>query len=140
MGGMLRGLVDTPERRVLFAAGTLTFLAIGAMQAMYGPSFPAFLARFGVGVGQVGAVVSAHFLGSFVTIAASGMLLARFGYRRLLFGGALLLSLGAAGVALSPLWTLTLAAALLGGSVSGCSTWPPTCCSRAGSVRVRPAR
>ncbi len=115
MGGMLRGLVDTPERRVLFVAGTLTFLAIGAVQAMYGPSFPAFLARFGVGVGQVGAVVSAHFLGSFVTIAASGMLLARFGYRRLLLGGALLLSLGAAGVALSPLWTFTLASALLGG-------------------------
>jgi len=115
MEGMLRGLVDTPERRVLFVAGTMTFLSIGAVQAMYGPSFPAFLARFGVGVGQVGAVVSAHFLGSFVTIAASGMLLARFGYRRLMLSGALLLALGAAGVALSPLWSLTLAAALLGG-------------------------
>ncbi|MEJ2287028.1 MAG: MFS transporter [Deinococcales bacterium] len=112
---MLRGLVDTPERRVLFAAGTLLFLAIGAMQAMYGPAFPAFLARYHVGVGQVGAVVSAHFLGSFVTIAASGVLLVRFGYRRLLLAGTAGLTLGAAGVALSPSWGLTLAAALLGG-------------------------
>ncbi len=115
MCDMLRGLVDTPERRVIFVAGTLSFLAIGAVQAMYGPAFPAFLARYGVGVGQVGAVVSVHFLGSFVTIAASGMLLARFGYRRLMLGGAALLAMGAAGVALSPLWSLTLAAALLGG-------------------------
>ena len=112
---MLRGLVDTPERRVLFASGTLVFLAIGAMQAMYGPAFPAFLARYGVGVGQVGAVVSAHFLGSFVTIAASGFLLVRFGYRRLLLAGATGMTLGAAGVALSPTWGLTLAAALFGG-------------------------
>ena len=115
MEGMLRGLVDTPERRALFFTGTLTFLVIGAVQAMYGPSFPAFLARFGVGVGQVGAVVSAHFLGSFVTMVGSGFLLARFGYRPLLVCGALLLALGAAGVGLSPVWALTLAAALLGG-------------------------
>lgn len=112
---MLRGLVDTPERRVLFASGTLVFLAIGAMQAMYGPAFPAFLSRYHLGVGQVGAVVSAHFLGSFVTIAASGMLLVRFGYRRLLLAGATGMTLGAVGVALSPTWGLTLAAALGGG-------------------------
>lgn len=112
---MLRGLVDTPERRVLFAAGTLTFLAIGAVQSMYGPAFPALLQRYGLGVGEVGAIVSAHFLGSFVTISAAGVLLARLGYRTLLLAGAGGLALGAVGVALSPLWSLTLAAALLGG-------------------------
>lgn len=115
IGRMLRGLIDTPERRVLFAAGTLGFLAIGALQAMYGPAFPALLTRYHLGLAQVGAVVSAHFLGSFATIAASGVLLARFGYRRLLLGGAGAMALGAAGVALSPAWGLTLTAAFVGG-------------------------
>lgn len=112
---MLRGLVDTPERRLLLATGALGFLAIGAIQAMYGPAFPALLQRYAIGIGQVGAVVSAHFLGSFVTIAASGVLLARFGYRPLLAAGAAGMALGAAGVALSPGWGWTLAAAFVGG-------------------------
>lgn len=115
IGRMLRGLVDTRERRLLFAAGTLGFLAIGALQAMYGPAFPAFLGRYGVGVGEVGAIVSAHFLGSFVTIAASGVLLARFGYRPLLVAGAAAMATGATGVALSSAWGVALASALLGG-------------------------
>ncbi len=112
---MLRGLFDTRERRLLLATGALTFLSIGAVQAMYGPAFPALLGRYAIGIGQVGAVVSAHFLGSFVTIAASGVLLARFGYRNLMTVGAGGLALGAAGVALSPVWSGTLAAAFVGG-------------------------
>ena len=96
-------------------AGSLCFLAIGAMQAMYGPAFPAFLRRFDVGVGEVGAIVSAHFLGSFVTIAASGVLIVRVGYRRLLAAGAFTAALGAVGIAASPAWGIALAAAFLGG-------------------------
>ncbi len=112
---MLRGLFDAPERRNLLGAGSLIFLSIGALQAMYGPAFPAFLARYDVGIGAVGGVVGAHFLGSFVTIAASGVLLARFGYRPVLLAGTLALAAGASGVALSPAWGWTLASALLGG-------------------------
>ena len=112
---MLRGLVDTRDRRSLFAAGTVVFLAIGAVQAMYGPAFPGFLRRYQLGVGEVGTVVSAHFLGSFVTIALSGLLLVRFGYRRLLVVGSVVLGLGAAGVALSPAWGGVLGSAFFGG-------------------------
>ncbi len=115
IGRMLRGLVDTRERRLLFAAGALGFLAIGALQAMYGPAFPAFRGRYGIGVGEVGAIVSAHFLGSFATIAASGVLLVRFGYRPLLVAGAAAMAAGAIGVASSPVWGIALASALLGG-------------------------
>lgn len=112
---MLGALFDSRDKRLLFLAGSLSFLALGAMQAMYGPAFPAFLHRFRLGVGEVGAIVSAHFLGSFVTIAASGVLLQRVGYRRLLAGGALLAAAGAAGVGLSPTWGAALVAACVGG-------------------------
>ncbi|MEJ2666349.1 MAG: MFS transporter [Deinococcales bacterium] len=112
---MLRGLLDTRDKRFLFAAGSLGFLAIGAVQAMYGPAFPAFLARYHLGLGQVGVIVSAAFLGSFFTIAASGLLLVRFGYRRVLATGAGAAAFGATGVALSPTWGLALASALVGG-------------------------
>ncbi len=107
--------MDTPQRRMLFASGTLTFLAIGALQAMYGPAFPAFLARYGIGLSAVAAIVSAHFLGSFVTLGLSGVLLARYGYRKLLLAGATGLGVGAAGVAFSPAWPLVLTSALVAG-------------------------
>lgn len=112
---MFRGLVDTSERRLLLAAGFLTFLAIGAVQAMYGPAFVAFVDRYPIGIAEVGGIVSAHFLGSFVTLAASGLLLARFGYRFLLMGGAVALFAGALGVAFGPYWWMALGSALIGG-------------------------
>jgi len=112
---VLRGLLDTRDRRRLFAGGSLAFLAIGAFQAMYGPAFPAFLRHYHVGVAAVGTIVSAHFLGSFVTIALTGVLLVRVGYRRLLAAGAAGAAVGAVGVALSPTWGLALAAAAFAG-------------------------
>lgn len=112
---MFRGLTDTPERRLLLVSGFLTFLAIGALQAMYGPAFVAFVARYPIGLAEVGGIVSAHFLGSFVTIAASGLLLVRLGYKAMLLSGSAALTLGAVGVALSPFWWVALLSALVGG-------------------------
>ena len=102
-------------RRLTFSAGTLLFLSIGALVAMWGPAFLGFRERYGIGVDQVGNIVSAFFLGAFVTIALSGWLLPRFGYRRVLTGAALLLALGSLGVALSPSWWLAIVSALIGG-------------------------
>lgn len=112
---MLRGLVDTPARRLLLASGFLTFLAVGAFQSVYGPTFVGFLARYPIGLGEVGGIVSAHFLGSFAAIAASGLLLARFGYRPLLVAGAGAMALGAVGIAFSPFWWAALVSALVAG-------------------------
>ncbi len=76
-----------PGRRLAFFAGTLTFLCIGALQAMYGPAFADFLGRYPIDVSQVGTIVSVHFLGSFTTVVLSGWLLRRIGYRQLLVVG-----------------------------------------------------
>lgn len=99
-------------RRLLFA-GFSSFILIGAVLAMYGPAFLSFQAKFGLSEAAVGLIVSLHFIGSLVTILASGFLVSKFGYRLTLNIGACLLGLGALGIALSPSWPLVLASALL---------------------------
>jgi MFS transporter, FHS family, glucose/mannose:H+ symporter len=91
--------------------GLLAFLSFGAVQATYGPAFAALQARYGVGVGEVGAIVSAHFFGAFIGVVASGMAVARFGYRPLLVGASLVTAAGAFAVGLAPTW-----AAAIGGA------------------------
>jgi MFS transporter, FHS family, glucose/mannose:H+ symporter len=111
----LRRSLQDPATRRLLLAGFSTFMLLGALQAMYGPAFPALRARFGLTPEQVALLVSLHFLGSFVTISLSGVLLAAVGYRRLLLGAVAGFAAGALTLALSPLWAMTLAAALLVG-------------------------
>lgn len=104
-----------PERRKTLVAAGVAFLLLGAVVALYGPLFPQLRERFGVGLDEVGAVVSAHFLGSFVTVITAGVLLRRLGYRTVLVGGAAGLFAGFCGLALAPNWALFVAgAALLG--------------------------
>ncbi len=111
----LRRSFQNPATRYLLLTGFLTFMLIGAQQAMYGPAFPAFRERYGLSADQVAAVVSLHFLGSFTTISLAGLLIQKLGYRKMLVGAATLFAAGAFGIALSPVWSLTLAFALLVG-------------------------
>ncbi|HZW28564.1 MAG TPA: MFS transporter [Trueperaceae bacterium] len=105
---------STQRRRTLFVASA-AFLALGGLVSLYGPLFPALRERFGVGVDQVGAVVSAHFVGSLAAVVVTGELIRRFGYRRVLTVGAALLALGLAGLAPAPSWALFLTAAGVAG-------------------------
>lgn len=107
----LRSLRD-PAHRPLLLAGFLAFLLVGASQALYGPAFPVLRERFDLNAAEVGWIVSLHFLGSFTTIALSGVILRRIGYRRTLVGGAVVLALGAALVAFQVSWPVTLLGAL----------------------------
>jgi MFS transporter, FHS family, glucose/mannose:H+ symporter len=102
---------DPRARRALMAVGILAFLLLGGLQAVYGPSFAALQVRHGVGLDTVGASVGAHFFGGFVGVIASGLLLTRFGYRSLLLTASLLITSGAAAVALAPVWGVVLAGA-----------------------------
>src|SRR5690606_5108946 len=101
-------------RRTLIVA-SVAFLALGALVSLYGPLFPALRERFGVGVDTVGAVVSAHFVGSLASVLASGELIRRFGYRKVLTAGTAALAAGVAGRAPGPGWTRFLASAAVAG-------------------------
>jgi MFS transporter, FHS family, glucose/mannose:H+ symporter len=106
-------------RRTVLVLGFLAFVLAGGMHALYGPSFPLFRARYGIGTDDVSAVVSAHFLGAFVTIALSGVLLRRFGYRPVLLAGSAFLAAGLALVAVAPVWWVVLAGATVAGAGFG---------------------
>lgn len=104
-----------PYRRRTLVVSALAFLALGGLVALYGPLFPALRKRFGVGVDQVGTVVSAHFVGSLAAVVVAGELLRRLGYRPVLVAGAALLTAGLAGLVPAPTWTLFLASAGVAG-------------------------
>ncbi len=93
----------------------VSFLALGSLISLYGPLFPVLRARFGIGVEQVGAVVSAHFVGSLAAVVLSGTLIRRLGYRPVLVGGSVALMAGLGLLVPAPTWSLFLAAAGLAG-------------------------
>src|SRR5690606_25403014 len=108
------GLVDPSTRPVLLlAAGGLPLC--GGMASLYGPLFPELRQRFGVGVDEVGAVVSAHFFGSFTMIVMSTVMIRRWGYRYVIITGLLSLIAGLTVLASAGLWWLVLVGAGVGG-------------------------
>lgn len=109
----LRAAALDPAKRHLLVTGFVSFILIGAQQAMYGPAFPALRASFALGAEQVGLIVSAHFLGAIIGIIGGGLLIPQLGFRRFLALSTALLLAGGGGVALAPLWPLTLSAALV---------------------------
>lgn len=111
---MLQAFKD-PSRRQLLIMGFAAFFLLGAQQAMYGPSLPLFRAKFGLEVDQVSAIVSAQFLGAFVAIVVSGMLLKWFGYRRVLVAGSAGVLGGLALVGTAGAWWQVVAAAFVAG-------------------------
>ncbi|MGQ0567151.1 MAG: MFS transporter [Gemmobacter sp.] len=54
----------------LMLAGLFSFVLMGAGQALYGPALPAFSREFGISTGQAGLLVSAHWVGSVLGVAA----------------------------------------------------------------------
>ena len=110
------GLTVTPlERRALLAASVFALTALGALQALWGPAFPALMDRYGVGIDTVGTTVMLHFIGGLTSTLAAPWLLPRFGYRRILVIAGIVAASGMTLAALAPTWSLLLTAALMGG-------------------------
>ncbi len=103
---------------ILLATGLLAFLMMGMGQSVYGPALPAFARDLGVTEAQASLLISAHWIGCALGVAA----MFRFGHR---IGPATALgtmALGAAGVAAMAGLVPTLAAAVLFGAGYGCAT------------------
>ncbi|WP_189918929.1 MFS transporter [Kitasatospora xanthocidica] len=102
----------SPAATVASCAG---FVLIGALQALYGPTIPAFRADFQLSPAAAGLGLSAHFVGGVAGVLLFDRLFGRIGNRRILGASYLLMAVGAAGFALAPGWPLALAMALLAG-------------------------
>ena len=54
----------------LVLAGMVSFVLMGAGQALFGPALPVFAREFGIATGQAGLLVSAHWVGAVLGVAA----------------------------------------------------------------------
>ncbi len=99
----------------LLLAGALAFLSIGVLQAMYGPTFPFFQARYHVALKDIGLIASLHFLGGIITPLIISWLLPHYPIRRLVNTSLLVLMTGMALVIFASSWAMALLGALLGG-------------------------
>jgi fucose permease len=85
------------------------FTLAGIATTMLGPLMPRFQARWHIGDAPAGLLFMAQFLLSVLSAAAVGPLSRRYGYRRVVASGLLLIAAGATGCAVAP-WPLVLAA------------------------------
>lgn len=102
----------------LVVAGLASFVLMGAAQALYGPALPAFARDLGIGLPQAGLLVSAHWVGAALGVAAmfwkGDAITPRMGLAAMIAG--------AAGIAAGQGFAATLAAALVYGIGHGSAT------------------
>ena len=112
-GAILRSFLSA--NATLLLAGLMSFVLMGAGQSIYGPALPVFADRFGIGLAQVGWVISAQWIGAAVGVVA--MLLAgrHIGPRHALA----LMTAGGAVMATGLGWWMTLAGSVIFGSGYG---------------------
>ncbi|MEU0843456.1 MFS transporter [Streptomyces sp. NPDC005962] len=101
--------------RAAVVASCVGFILIGALQALYGPSIPAFRDTYGLSPSAAGLALSAHFVGGVAGVLGFDRLFGRIGNRTMLGCSYLLMAGGAAGFALAPNWPLALGLALIAG-------------------------
>ncbi len=102
------------SRRILVVA-CLNFITIGILSAVIGPVLPTLAHQTGSALSELGALISALFVGALIAQITGGPLNDHLGSRPLLLVGLGLTSVGVAGIALSPALPLTLACGVLAG-------------------------
>lgn len=107
-----------PQRTFLLTCGV--FLATGVILAGLGPALPRLAVQVGHAVATLGSLFTALSAGIVLSQFAAGPASDRFGQRRVLAVGMLLMGSGALGISVSPTLLLLLLAALVAGSGFGC--------------------
>jgi fucose permease len=92
----------------------VSFVVIGALQALYGPAMPGMKDRFDLSSGEVGLALSVHFIGALLGVLFTPRL-RRAGNRAFLVAALAVIAAGCAGFAAAPLWPAALVAAFVAG-------------------------
>ena len=92
----------------------MSFMVIGALQALYGPAVPSMQGRYDISSGQVGLALSIHFVGALLGVLCTPRL-RPIGNRRFLVISMVTIVVGCLGFASAPSWTLALVAAFVAG-------------------------
>jgi len=99
----------------------LVFVLVGVATTMLGPLLPIFAARFGLSDHQSGALFLAQFFGGFAGSILSTELSKRYGLRRTIRLGLLVIAVGSLGTTLPSLNLLLASVALYGIGIGFCS-------------------
>jgi fucose permease len=107
-------------RRALIANTVLAFFALGVSGACLGPALPWLTRQWGVRLDEGGALFTALFAGSCITVALSGLVLDRLGRKPVLVTGLACMTAGLIGIATAPSLGIALAWTFLLGLGWGC--------------------
>src|SRR5437868_6683366 len=101
--------------RGTMVAACLSFICHGAISAALGPALPGLAAHTGSSLAAIGSVVTALYLGSIVSLLASGPAFDRLGQYPVLMAGAALLAIGAVGMTIGTYLPAVLLCAFITG-------------------------
>ncbi len=91
---------DTPQvsisTKALTFAAHASFVPIGIVTVLLGPMLPALSARWSLNEAQAGLLFTAQFVGSSCGVAASGVVVTKWGYKAAIGAGLVAMSLGVA--------------------------------------------
>lgn len=99
----------------LFITGSLAFVLIGVVGSLYGVSLPTFTRLYGLDDGAAGLILTTNALGAVAAVLAATLGMPGLGART----AVALMAIGTATIALTPGWTLTLAASTVIGAGFG---------------------
>ena len=102
----------------LLMTGALGFGMMGVGQSVYGPALPAWMRDFGLTQAEAGLILSAHWVGAIMAVAA----MLRIGHRFPAWAAIALAAAGQALVAFGPAWPVKVAGAALFGIGGGFAT------------------
>ena len=102
----IRSLLASAGSRYLLIGTTLTMLAMGASQALYGPFYSHFRGLFDLTASEVGALASFNFVGSTVAVIAGSKLVNRFGFRPVILVAGTVFTAGFVIVAAATSWLM----------------------------------
>ena len=112
----MRDLIKTNV--ALLVISIASFILMGAGTALYGPALPVFARRFDIQIGTAGLLISAHWIGCSIGVAAMFLLSARATPRLVVAA----MTSGAGAMALGASWAITVLGAVLFGVGYGCAT------------------
>ncbi len=105
-----------PWKALTLGSGFFAFSLIGIAQALFGPSLPAFERLYLLGPGAAGLILSAHWVGAFVSVSASAFRLPAYLLRWRPGVGVASVMVGSAAISSTTSWEV----ALLGAALNGC--------------------
>jgi MFS transporter, FHS family, glucose/mannose:H+ symporter len=105
---------EIPSARALTLIANASFVPIGVTTVILGPLLPTLSARWSLNYSQAGALITLQYLAATLTVALSGVLVSRWGFRFAIKAGLILLAVSLALLLTGPKWLGLVCIAIYG--------------------------